>query len=179
MEVSFEDQDLRLTVRYALDLVAPLARDLDRRLDGLGAGVHGQHLRVAGQVMDRLVERTELVREKGTRRQRHTLGLFFEGLAQARMGVALVDCRVSRQEIEVLVAVGVPDPDALPALDHDVQRVVVIGAVFLLEMDEVGGVGSCGGHSSTSWSSSEPSRPLGLEGRDGVEDMARLPEPPG
>ena len=43
VEVAAADDDLRLAGRDALDLVAPLARRLDRGLDGLGAGVHRQH----------------------------------------------------------------------------------------------------------------------------------------
>ena len=43
VEVARRTTMIRLVGRHALDRVAPLARDLDRGLDRLGAGVHRQH----------------------------------------------------------------------------------------------------------------------------------------
>ena len=53
------------------------------------------------------------------------------------MAVALVDGGVGGQAIEIAIAVDVVHPDALGALDDDVERVVVVGAVAVLELDEV------------------------------------------
>ena len=61
MEVGSGDDDLRCALRHVLDLVGPLARDLDRGLDGLGAGVHRQHQVGAGQLGEFPAEQTELV----------------------------------------------------------------------------------------------------------------------
>jgi hypothetical protein len=55
-----------------------------------------------------------------------------------RVAVALVDRRVGGEEVHVLAALDVPHPDALGAGDDDVERVVVVGAVALLEGDELG-----------------------------------------
>ena len=43
VEIAATDDDLRAAGRHPLDLVTPLARRLDRGLDGLGARVHRQH----------------------------------------------------------------------------------------------------------------------------------------
>src|SRR5690606_42056085 len=59
--------DVRLTLRNALDAVGPLACDLDGGLDRFGAGVHRQHHLGAGQLGQLLAERAELVDRKSTR----------------------------------------------------------------------------------------------------------------
>ena len=56
VEVALHGDDGGLAGRDALDLVAPLAADLDRGLDGLGAGVHRQDHVLAGQPAQRLGE---------------------------------------------------------------------------------------------------------------------------
>ena len=48
VEVAVGDDDRRAVGGHALDVVAPLAGGLDRGLDGLGARVHRQHHRAAG-----------------------------------------------------------------------------------------------------------------------------------
>ena len=65
VEVAGEDQNLGLVFLDALDVVAPFSRRLDRRLDGLRAGVHRQHPLVAGHGVDFRIERAELVRAEG------------------------------------------------------------------------------------------------------------------
>jgi hypothetical protein len=55
------DDDVAPPSRHALDLVAPLAGDLDRGLDRLGAGVHRQHQVLAAQLGQLGAERPELV----------------------------------------------------------------------------------------------------------------------
>ena len=52
MEVVGADDDLRLTVGDAFDLIAPLARRLHRRLHRLGAGVHRQRHLEAGKLVE-------------------------------------------------------------------------------------------------------------------------------
>ncbi len=146
VEVAGEDQDLGLAVRHALDLVAPLARGLDRGLHRLGTRVHGQHPRVAGQLAHLPVQRAQLVVAERPRGQRHLLGLLDQRAADPRVGVALVDRGVGGEEVEVLVALDVPDPDALGALDHHVQRVVVVRSVGVFQTDEFGRFGVRGLH---------------------------------
>ena len=65
VEVAGKDEDLGLAVRNTLDLVAPLPRRLDRRLNGFRARIHRQHPLVPGHVVDFFVQRTELVRTEG------------------------------------------------------------------------------------------------------------------
>ena len=68
------------------------------------------------------------------------VGLLEQRLLDLRMTVTLVDGGVGREEIEVLSPLDVPDPDALAALQDHVERVVVVGAVIVLEADEPLGV---------------------------------------
>jgi hypothetical protein len=51
------------------------------------------------------------------------------------MAVSLIDRGIRRQAVQVLVAVYVPDPDALTAGEDDVERVVVVGTTPLLQSD--------------------------------------------
>lgn len=141
MEVVFADDDLGLAFGDALDLVAPLAGDLERRLDGLGAGVHGQNHLEAGELGKLLVEERELVVAEGARGKGDALGLFLHGGEDTRVAVALVDRRVGGEEVEVAAAVDVIDPDARGAFDDDIKRLVVVRAVLILERNEVRGSG--------------------------------------
>ena len=47
--------------------------------------------------------------------------------------VPLVHCRIGGKTIEVPVPVHIPDPDALPAGEDDIQRLVVVSAVSLFQ----------------------------------------------
>src|SRR5262249_29975550 len=50
MKIAVADDDLRMAIGHALDLIAPFAYQFDRRLDRLRPAIHGQHLRIARQV---------------------------------------------------------------------------------------------------------------------------------
>ena len=139
VEVVGADDDLGLIFRHALDLVGPLAGELEGGLDGLGAGVHGQGHVEAGEVVDLLVEERELVVAEGARGQGDALRLLEHGGEDARVAVALVDGGVGGEEVEVAAAFDVVDPDALGALDDDIERLVVVGAVLVFEPDVLGG----------------------------------------
>jgi len=139
VEVLVEDQDLALGVGHALDRLPPLARQLDRGLDRLGAAVHRQEARVAGQLADLAAERAELIVVEGARGERQPPGLPLEGGDQAWVAVPLVDRRVGREAVHVALALDVPDPDALAALEHHVERVVVVRPVALFERDQLRG----------------------------------------
>ena len=110
----------------ALDLVAPLAGDLDRGLDGLGAGVHRQHQVLAAQVAERGGEVGELVVHEGPAGQRELVELGVRGGEQRRVAVAEVERRVAGEQVEVAAAVDVGHPGALGVGDHHRQRVVVV-----------------------------------------------------
>src|SRR5690606_3637443 len=90
MEVVTAYDDLGLVARHALHAIAPLARELDRRLDRLGAGVHRQrhvHLRRVAELLEELAHPVVV---HGPRRQREPAGLREQRLEDARVAMALV-----------------------------------------------------------------------------------------
>ena len=101
VEVAGGDDDLGLVGGDALDLVAPLAGDLDRGLDGLGAGVHRQHEVLAAQVAERGAEVGELVVDERAAGQRQPVELGVRGGDQRGVAVAEVERRVAGQQVEV------------------------------------------------------------------------------
>ena len=114
-------------VRHALDLVAPLAGDLDRGLDRLGAGVHRQHHVLAGTARPaRRQNGAELVVVERPAGQRDPVELRAGGGDQRRVPVAEVQRRVAGEAVQVAPAVDVGHPGALGVGDDDRQRVVVV-----------------------------------------------------
>lgn len=75
MEVVLGAQDNRLVLWNTLDLVSPLASNLDTRLDGLGTGVHGQDHVEAEVAGDELGEAGEDVIVECARAKSHTRSL--------------------------------------------------------------------------------------------------------
>lgn len=142
MKVLGDAEDQGLALLNALDLVCPLAGNLDGRLGGLGTGVHGQHHVVAEDVADLFGPLGEDIVVEGARAQGQARGLVDESLDELGVAVALVDGAVGRQEVEVVAALGIPDIDALGLGEDDGKRVVVVGGVFVLGGD--GGLGGRG-----------------------------------
>ena len=143
MEVVLAGDDLGLVRCDTLLLIAPLAGGLDSGLDGLGARVHGQDHVVPGQGAELLGQHRPLVVAEGARGQRKLAGLGDQGVDDAGMVVALVDGRIGAQAVEVLLAVDVPDPDALGLVDDDIQGMVIMGAVLVLDGDDLFAVHRC------------------------------------
>jgi len=142
VEVVVEDQDLALGRRHALDGLPPLPGQLDGSLDRLGAAVHRQEALEAGERADLLAELAELVVAEGARAEGQPLRLLGQALHQTGVAVPLIHRRVGGEKIEVAIALDVPDPDALAACDDDLERVIVVGAVTILERDQIlGGEG--------------------------------------
>ena len=131
VEVAGGDDDLGLVGGHALDLVAPLAGDLDRGLDGLGAGVHRQHQVLAAQVGEGGGEVGELVVHEGPAGQRQLVELGVRGGEQRRVAVAEVERGVAGQQVEEATSVDVGHPGALGVRDHHGQRVVVVRGALL------------------------------------------------
>ena len=146
VEVAVGHDDEGLVLRDALHLVAPAAGQLEGRLDGLGAGVHRQKLVIAEVLGGHLLVGAQAVVVEGAGGQAQLLGLVAEGLHDLGVAVSLVDGGIGRQEIVVPLAVHVPDIDALAPFQDDGQRVIVVRAVFLLHLDELGGGVLLGGH---------------------------------
>ena len=140
MEIVPAGDDLGRVLGQAFRLIGPLPGGLDRRLDGLRPRVHGQDHVVARQDAELPGQERPLIVAEGARGERHPPGLIFQGLDDSRVAVSLVHGRIGAQEIQVLAAVEVPDPDALGLVDDDVQRMVVVRAVFIFDGDEALGV---------------------------------------
>ena len=146
VEVALHRDDGGLPGRDALDLVAPLAADLDGGLDGLGAGVHRQDHVLAGEAAQGLGEAAELVVEERAAGQRQLAELLARDRDETLVGVAEVERRVAREAVEVALAVDVDDPGAVALGEHHGQRVVVVCGVALGGLDVgCGALGDLGG----------------------------------
>jgi hypothetical protein len=113
VEVLGSSKHQGLARRHLLDLVSPLAGNLDGGLDGFGARVHGQDHVIAEEGRDLLGPDGEDVVVEGARAQRQPAGLLGQGLDQLRVAVALVDGAVGREEVEVVLALRIPHVHAL------------------------------------------------------------------
>ena len=118
MERLIHDDDLGRAVAPGL---APLAADLDGALSRLGAAVAEKnpgHTRLfeddVGEI--ELGDRVEVVRDMQQR-----LGLLLDRLDDSRVAVTEVVGSDASDEVEVLVALVVPDPGALAAHQRDGQ----------------------------------------------------------
>jgi hypothetical protein len=137
VKVPREDEDLGLVLRDPLDRVTPFAGELDRGFDRFGPRVHREHLPVARQLGHLFVQKAQLVAAEGARRQRDAVRLLEHRLTDARVGVTLIDGGVRGEKVEVFGPLDVPDPAAGRLVNDDVQRMVVMGAVLILELDVV------------------------------------------
>ena len=144
VEVALHHDDRGLRLGDALDVVAPAAADLDRGLDGLGAGVHRQDQVLAGELGEGLRERAELVVEERPAGQRQLVDLLVHAGQQARVAVAEVQGGVPGQAVEVTLPVDVGDPRALAGREHHRQRMVVVRGVGLGELDVLLGAAADG-----------------------------------
>jgi len=124
-----------LAVGNAFDFVAPFAGCLDRSLDSFAP-------EFMGRVISMPVRSCSSCRAAAVRRygrhgsQRDSVCLRDHRLENFRMTVALVHGRVGCETIQILVAVDVVHPASLGALDHHVQRMIVVGSVVFFEFDE-------------------------------------------
>jgi GNAT superfamily N-acetyltransferase len=139
VKIVLADDDLGLVARDALRGVGPAAHGFDGALDGLGAGVHGQHHLHAAQTRQRFAERRQLVVAERARSQRYARRLVEQRLHNARMAMALVEGRVGAQAIEIAAPVDGVHPHAGGALHHHVERAIVVRAPTVLNPDEVRG----------------------------------------
>lgn len=135
MEVLLGSKDQSLMSRDALDLVCPLPGNLDSGLDGLRAGVHGESHVVAEHGVDLFGPLGEHIVVEGAGAEGEPAGLLGEGLDELGVAVALVDSTVGGEEIDVVLALGVPDVDARGLGEDDGERVVVVCSKFVLRLD--------------------------------------------
>ena len=74
---------------------------------------------------------------EGARGERDFVRLLDQGFENLGMAVPLIDGGVGSQAIEVALAFDVINPDAFGALDHDVERMIVVGSVLFFQIDKV------------------------------------------
>jgi hypothetical protein len=91
MEVPRSTQDDRTTLRYALLLICPLARELDACLDRFRSCVHRQDHLISKELRDLLGEEAERGIVECTRGERQTLSLLHQGCHNAGVAVALIN----------------------------------------------------------------------------------------
>lgn len=109
MEVLLYGEDQSLVLRNALDLVTPLARNLDCCLDCLRSSVHWEdHVKAKelGRVLSEAWEHIVVECPTAEGQSRCLLGQCLDELGVA---VALVHGAVCGEEVEVVLALGVPD----------------------------------------------------------------------
>ncbi|EGE56146.1 hypothetical protein RHECNPAF_7500118 [Rhizobium etli CNPAF512] len=136
MEIVGADDDLRLALRHTLDLVSPFAHRLDGGLHGFSAGIHRQDLVRAGESGELFIEIGELVVAEGAGGEGEPARLLDHGGEDLRMAMALVDRGIGREAIKITVAVGIPDINTFAARQHNVERLVIVGAEPLFRGDQ-------------------------------------------
>jgi hypothetical protein len=159
VEVILSTQDHRLVLRDTLDLVSPLASDLDTRLDRLGTRVHGHDHVEAKVAGDELGEAGEDVIVESAGAQSQPRSLVHQSSDQLGVAVTLIHSRVRGEEVEIVTSLGIPDGGTLGARKHHGQRVVVVSGIVVLGLNgllgrgsvvvgkrTVGPVGPVGGH---------------------------------
>ena len=143
VEVVRHHHDLGVFLGYALDVIPPAARHLDRSFNGLNTGVHRQDALHAGQCCKIPTEGANLVVVKGATGQREPIKLGARGLDQSRMPVAEVECGVGGQAVEVAVAVDVAHPASIAMRSDHWKRVVIVRRKCLGQFDLAGASRHC------------------------------------
>ena len=118
MEIFLHREDQRFVLRNALDLVSPLASNLDGCLDGFGTCVHGQDHVKAKQFRRILSKAGEDVIVECTAAECQARCLLSQGLDEFRVAVTLVDGAVCREEVEIMFALRIPDAAATRSGKH-------------------------------------------------------------
>jgi hypothetical protein len=95
VKVLLHREDQSLILWDSLDLVSPLARDLDCGLNSLSARVHRQNHVEAEKLGGILGEAWEYIVVESTTAKRQPRSLLSQGLDKLRVAVALVDSAVS------------------------------------------------------------------------------------
>ena len=135
VEVAAGGDDLGAVLGHTLDPVRPFAGHLDRGFDRLGAGVHRQHHLGAGQLGEFRAERPKLVVVERSRGQRDLAQLPIAAAISAGWPVTEVQRRVAGEHVQVPLAGDVGDPGAVRRGDHHRQRVVVVRAPAVVEVE--------------------------------------------
>jgi hypothetical protein len=103
-EVTLSEENGGLVSRDSLNGITPPPGELDGTLPCLHAGVHEERLLVAEDLVHFELSRPQEVVVDSPRGEGEFLGLVEEGLEDAGVQVALVDCRVGGEEVDVALA---------------------------------------------------------------------------
>src|SRR5438045_2283737 len=109
------------------DVAAPAmpARELDRALVGLGAGVADEDLAAEGDLREALRQAQLRRRVEQIADMDQRLRLACDGVDDTRMAMAELRDRDAGEEVEVLVAVRVPEARCLAA--DELDRIAAVG----------------------------------------------------
>lgn len=132
MEVLLGAKDQCFALGYTFDLVRPLPGNLNGRLYGLCSRVHRQNHVITEHPLDLLGPLWKHIIVKGSRTQGQPPGLLNQSLDKLWMAMALVDGTIGRQEVEVVVALGIINIHALRARENNGKRMVVVSGKFIL-----------------------------------------------
>lgn len=148
VEVILSTQDDSLVLGNALDLVTPLAGDLDASLDRLGTSVHGHNHVEAEVAGDELGKAREDIIVESAGAQSEAGSLVNQSLDQLGVAVALVDGGVGGEEVQILLSLGIPHGGTLSARKDNGQWVVVVSSIFIFSLNGLGGGGRVVGESA-------------------------------
>ena len=135
MEIVLGTDNQRLVLWDSLNLISPLARDLDARLDGFSTGVHGQDHVITKELGDELGEPGKHIVVEGAGAEGQPRRLVAKRSYQLGVAMALVDGGVGGQEVEVVVALGIPGGGSLGTREDDREGVVVMRSEIMLLLD--------------------------------------------
>ena len=152
MEVVLRTQNNGLVLGNTLDLVSPLASDLDAGLDGFRAGVHGQHQIKAKVFSNKFGKPGENVIVESPGAQRQTRGLLNQRFNQLGMTMTLVHSRVGRQKIKIVTTFWIPNRRSLSTSKDNGERMVVVRRKVMLGLDGFRGGRRVVGHDVAGYS---------------------------
>jgi hypothetical protein len=109
VEILFDSEYESLIVWYALDFVAPLARNLHGRLHSLCASIHWEDHVETEHFSSVLGEAGKDIVVEGATAKRQSRGLLSQRLHELRVAVALVHGAVCGEEVEIVLAFRIPD----------------------------------------------------------------------
>ena len=109
VKVLRSSKDQCLVLRHLLDLVCPLSRNLDRRLNSFRTSIHGQHHIVSKHIFDLLRPFREDIVVEGAGREGKPLSLLAQCLHELGMAMPLVDSGVGREAVDVVLSLWVPN----------------------------------------------------------------------
>jgi hypothetical protein len=146
VEVAAEDEDLGPAGGDALVLVAPFAGRLDGGLHRLGPAVHEQRLVEPGEGAELLQQRGQTVVAEGAGGEAQPQALLHHGGGDAGVVVPLGHRPVAGQEVQVAVALDVPDIGPVGPGADQVERMVIVSPVTGFLIDEAARQGRVDGH---------------------------------